>query len=93
MLLAVQALLPLSVRADAAGGWGAVGLVVHRRSVPICCGRGSAGRKTCSGSASWSRSCHRGIGWINLLLVWLLPQQLGIAWKRGRFDGPVAGGG
>jgi hypothetical protein len=28
-----------------------------------------------------------GIGWVNALVVWLLPQQLGIAWKRGRFGG------
>src|SRR5690606_41268227 len=26
-----------------------------------------------------------------MLVVWLLPQQLGIAWKRGRFGGPGAG--
>jgi hypothetical protein len=28
-----------------------------------------------------------GIGWLNALIVWLIPQQLGIAWKQGRFSG------
>jgi hypothetical protein len=28
-----------------------------------------------------------GIGWINYLSVWLLPQQLGVAWKQGRIGG------
>src|SRR5699024_9447596 len=32
-----------------------------------------------------------GVGWINLLVVWLIPQQLGIAWKRQRFSGVPAG--
>ena len=32
-----------------------------------------------------------GIAWLNMLLVWLIPQQLGIAWKRGRFRGVGAG--
>jgi hypothetical protein len=32
-------------------------------------------------------STSGGIGWVNGLAVWLLPQQLGIAWKRGRFGG------
>ena len=34
-----------------------------------------------------------GIAWINMLVVWLIPQQLGIAWKRGRFRGVMAGAG
>jgi hypothetical protein len=34
-----------------------------------------------------------GVGWVNGLVVWLLPQQLGIAWKRGRFGGAGVGAG
>ncbi len=91
MLLAVQALLPLSVRADARFGLGAVmGLVLLAaaadllRAQPVTPGQLLAlGQRVTDAGG--------GIGWANLLLVWLLPQQLGIAWRRGRFGGSRAG--
>ena len=91
MLLAVQALLPLSVRADARFGLGAVvGLVLLAatadllRAQPTTPGQLLALGERVTSSAG-------GVGWANMLLVWLLPQQLGIAWRRERFAGPRAG--
>ena len=91
MLLAVQALLPLSVRADARLGMGAVvGLVLLAatadllRAPPTTPGQLLTLGERVTSSAG-------GLGWANLLLVWLLPQQLGIAWRRERFTGRRAG--
>lgn len=92
MLLMVQALLPLAVRADQRYGLGAVGgLIVMAFAVDLL----RAGPDSTRGLLELgSRVTARpgGIGWVNGLVVWLLPQQLGIAWKQGRFRGPWMGG-
>ncbi len=91
MLLAVQALLPLSVRLDARFGLGAVGLLLVL-AVMIDVVRGGVllpthvldlGGRVLAGPDE--------IGWLNGIVVWLLPQQLGIAWRRGRFGGRRVG--
>ncbi|MCH8479409.1 MAG: acyltransferase [Wenzhouxiangella sp.] len=91
MLLTVQALLPLSVAADRRFGLGAVfGLIGLAALVDLL--RGQPGSVTdllrlgelVTGSPG-------GIGWLNALLVWLLPQQLGIAWQKKRFRGAAMG--
>ncbi|MEX1178512.1 MAG: acyltransferase family protein [Nitriliruptor sp.] len=91
MLLAVQALLPLGVRADARYGLRAVGglLLV---AVLVDLTRGgvtSLGDLARLGELVTGRG--GGIGWLNTLVVWLVPQQLGIAWRRGRFGGTGTG--
>lgn len=87
MLLAVQALLPLSVRADRRFGLRAVGGLLAIAAVVdvLRGGVGSPGELLHLGTHVTSTS--GGIGWVNGLVVWLLPQQLGIAWRRGRFGG------
>ena len=91
MLLVVQALLPLSVRLDARFGLGAVGLLLVL-AVMIDVVRGGVllpthvldlGGRVLAGPDE--------IGWLNGIVVWLLPQQLGIAWRRGRFGGRRVG--
>src|SRR6056297_2273877 len=91
MLIIVQALLPLSVEADRRFGLGAViGLIVMAAVVDMV-------RAGALLPMQWPTLGARvtatdgGIGWINAFAVWLLPQQLGIAWKRGRFRGAWTG--
>lgn len=91
MLLVIQALLPLSVEADRRFGLGAVaGLIVLAAAVDIM-------RAGAFSPMQWPTLGARvtgtdgGIGWLNVFLVWLVPQQLGIAWKRGRFKGALTG--
>ncbi len=91
MLLSVQALLPLSVAADRRFGLGAVlGLIVLAALVDIF-------RAGALWPTQWLALGARvtgsdgGIGWLNAFVVWLLPQQLGIAWQRGRFKGAITG--
>ncbi|MEN5118950.1 acyltransferase family protein [Luteimonas sp. TWI662] len=93
MLLTVQALLPWSLRLDARLGLGAVaGLVVVAGVLDmIRAGATSAGALRTLGQLATERPA--GIAWLNMLVVWLIPQQLGIAWKRGRFRGPATGAG
>ena len=91
MLLTVQALLPWCLRLDARLGLGAVAALV-----------GVAALLDVARAGAWSPSALRwlgrdvaahpaGIAWLNMLVVWLVPQQLGIAWKRGRFRGAGSG--
>src|SRR5690554_1426549 len=91
MLLAVQALLPLAVRADRRFGLGAVAalLAVAAAADLLRAGIRSPGELLELGARV--RESAPGVGWINMLVVWLLPQQLGIAWKQGRFSGAGAG--
>jgi hypothetical protein len=91
MLLSVQAFLPLSVAADRRWGLGAViGLVMLAalmdllRALPA-----SISELLQLGEAV--TEAPAGIAWLNVLLVWLLPQQLGIAWRNGRFRGAWVG--
>jgi hypothetical protein len=91
MLLAVQALLPVSVRADLLFGLGAVvGLVVIALAAYVVRG-GVTSPAHLTELGTRVTGTAGGIGWLNALVVWLLPQQLGIAWKRGRFGGLRAG--
>lgn len=95
MLLTVQALLPLSAAADRRFGLFAVaGLILLaagvdwlRAGAPGATGLPRLGEQVLASDTSWALA----IGWINAFLVWLLPQQLGIAWRRGRFRGPLTG--
>lgn len=91
MLLAVQALLPLAVRADRRFGLGAVaGLVVIAAVADLV----RADIRTPGDLLTLGarvRDSAPGVGWLNMLVVWLLPQQLGIAWKQGRFAGAGTG--
>lgn len=76
---------------DERWGLGAVaGLVVVAAALDVLRADVSSARDL---AALGSRVAQRppGIAWLNMLVVWLLPQQLGIAWKRGRFRGPPAG--
>lgn len=91
MLLVVQALLPLSVAADRRFGLKAVfGLIVLAAVFDLLRAEPRSladllmlGERVTDNPA--------GIGWLNALVVWLLPQQLGIAWKQGRFSGAWIG--
>ena len=91
MLITVQALLPLSVEADRRYGLKAVvGLIVLAAVVDILrAGVRSPGELLQLGELATSGG--GGIGWLNALIIWLIPQQLGIAWKRGRFAGTWTG--
>jgi hypothetical protein len=93
MLLAVQAFLPLSIRADRRYGLGAVAglLAVAVIADLLRAGVSSPGELRELGTLV--TSTPGGIGWVNGLAVWLLPQQLGVAWKQGRFGGLRAGVG
>ena len=91
MLLSVQALLPWCLRLDQRFGLGAVaGLLALVALLDLArAGVGSIDELRRLGQLVTARPA--GIAWLNMLLVWLLPQQLGIAWKRGRFRGAGAG--
>jgi hypothetical protein len=91
MLLAVQALLPLSVRADDRWGLRAVaGLLATAAVVDLVRG-GVTSPSDLTELGALVTGTGGGIGWLNGLVVWLLPQQLGIAWRRGRFAGARTG--
>jgi hypothetical protein len=91
MLLGVQALLPLSVRADRRLGLRAVVLlVVIAALIDLLRARpGSPSDLLRLGTLATDHATL--LGWVNLLVVWLLPQQLGIAWRQGRFAGTGTG--
>lgn len=87
ILLGVQLLLPLSVWADRRFGlWASAGLIVGialvdlLRATPVALSDWfEFGQRVTQGYESYT--------WVTALLFWLLPQQLGIAWWRGRFVG------
>ena len=91
MLLAVQALLPLAVRADRRFGLGAVAGLVALAAVADLFRSGIRSPGELLELGAHVRDSAPGIGWINMLAEWLLPQQLGVAWKQGRFTGARAG--
>jgi hypothetical protein len=91
MFVFTQAMLPLSVKADRRFGLGAVaGLLVFTALVDLA--RALPLTPTdLSDLGERVTDSHTGLGWINAFTVWLLPQQLGIAWRKGRFRGPWTG--
>ncbi len=97
MFLIVQALLPASVEADRRFGLGAVFALVGvavvvdlaRAGLPGPGGVLELGQRVVDSAGTPLGA----VGWINAFAVWLLPQQLGIAWKRGRFSGAWMGVG
>jgi hypothetical protein len=91
MLLTVQALLPLSVRADQRFGLWAVAVLVLAAFLIDFLRAGLRTPADLLNLGDLVTATGGGIGWLNALIVWLLPQQLGIAWKRGRFSGPWTG--
>ncbi|MFP4149745.1 MAG: acyltransferase family protein [Nitriliruptoraceae bacterium] len=91
MLLAVQAFLPLSVWADRRFGLGAVAGLLALALVVDVLRAGITGPGQLTELGTLVTSTPGGIGWVNGLAVWLLPQQLGVAWRQGRFGGPRAG--
>jgi len=91
MFLFTQVMLPLSLKADRRFGLGAVAgllvvtaLVDLARAMPFTAG-------DMPGLGERITDSFNGIGWINAITVWLLPQQLGIAWRKGRFRGAWTG--
>ncbi|MBD3895358.1 acyltransferase [Halomonas sp. ML-15] len=91
MLLGVQALLPLCVWADNRWGLKAVaGLLLIAAAVDLL-RAGITAPVELLELGTLVTDNGGGIGWLNAIIVWLLPQQLGIAWKRGRFSGLGAG--
>lgn len=90
MLLLVQALLPLAVAADRRWGLGAVAwLVAAIVAVDLTRGGFDLG----PGIGATVSTATPGIGWCNVVLVWLVPQQLGLAWRAGRLRGRRVGAG
>lgn len=93
MLLAVQAFLPLSVRADRRYGLGAVGGLLVVVLVVDVVRAGVSSPAELGELGSLVTSTGGGIGWVNAIAVWLLPQQLGVAWRQGRLEGWATGVG
>ncbi len=93
MLLAVQALLPLSVGLDRRFGLGAAGLLLAAAVLIDILRAQAFSVSDLLRLGDAVTSTGGGIGWLNYLAVWLLPQQLGIAWKRGRLSGAWTGVG
>ena len=93
MLLAVQAFLPLSVRADRRYGLGAVAGLLAVAVIADLLRAEVTSPSQLAELGTLVTSTPGGIGWVNGLAVWLLPQQLGVAWRQGRFGGPRAGAG
>ena len=87
MLLAVQALLPLCVRADCRYGLKAVGALLLVAVLADLLRAGVRHPVDLLQLGARVDASAGGIGWVNLLAVWLLPQQLGIAWRNGRLGG------
>jgi len=93
MLLAVQALLPLSVEADRRYGLKAVAGLILTAFVADALRAGVRSPADLLELGALTTGSPGGVGWVNAFAVWLLPQQLGIAWSRGRFSGAWTGWG
>jgi hypothetical protein len=91
MLLAVQALLPWSVRADRRFGVGAVAILLGAAIVVDVTRAWVTSLDQLLELGAQVTSTGGGIGWLNYLAVWLIPQQLGVAWKQGRIGGTWTG--
>ncbi|MCH8503391.1 MAG: hypothetical protein LAT50_03610 [Ectothiorhodospiraceae bacterium] len=91
LLLGVQALLGVCVWADRR--WGLkviVGLILFAAVIDLLRASLSAPADVLQFGARVV-SDHHLLGWLNVLAIWLVPQQLGIAWGRGRFKASQAG--
>lgn len=91
MLLVVQALLPLSVSADHRFGLKAVFALILLAALFDLLRGGISSPAHLLTLGERVMEHPGGIGWLNALIVWLIPQQLGIAWKQGRFKGAWTG--
>src|SRR5690606_17930106 len=91
MLLTVQALLPWCLRLDVRFGLRAVAGLVAMGEVFDRVRAGATSFDALRWLGRGAEEIPAGIAWLNMLVVWLVPQQLGIAWKRGRFRGAGAG--
>jgi hypothetical protein len=91
MLLVVQALLPLSVSADHRFGLKAVFALILLAALFDLLRGGISSPAQLLTLGERVVEHPGGIGWLNALVVWLIPQQLGIAWKQGRFAGAWVG--
>ncbi|WP_394000097.1 acyltransferase family protein [Luteimonas sp. WGS1318] len=91
MLLTVQALLPWCLRLDARFGLRAVAGLVVAAAVLDLVRAGATSIDAVSQLGAQVTARPAGIAWLNMLVVWLIPQQLGIAWTRGRIQGVAAG--
>ncbi|MGY1409458.1 MULTISPECIES: acyltransferase family protein [unclassified Luteimonas] len=91
MLLTVQALLPWCLKLDARFGLAAVLALVVAAAALDAARAGVTSLDALLSIGARVSERPAGIAWLNMLLVWLIPQQLGIAWKRGRFRGVGAG--
>ncbi len=91
MLITVQALLPLSVEADRRYGLKAVFGLIALAALADFLRAGLRSPADLLQLGELVTESGGGIGWVNALIVWLIPQQLGIAWKRGRFAGTWTG--
>lgn len=91
MLLGVQALLPWSVRADRRYGLGAVFALLALAALLDLLRGSPRGLADLLQLGALVTDSGGGIGWLNALVIWLIPQQLGVAWKSGRFRGAGVG--
>ncbi|MGJ4801851.1 acyltransferase family protein [Luteimonas sp. SDU82] len=91
MLLTVQALLPWCLRLDTRFGGAAVLALVLVAAVLDLVRADIASLQHLRDLGLRVSERPAGIAWLNMLVVWLIPQQLGIAWRRGRFRGVGAG--
>src|SRR5690606_32143812 len=91
MLLSVQALMPWCLQLDARFGLEAVVVLVVAAAALDAVRAGATSLDALLAIGARVSERPAGIAWLNMLLVWLIPQQLGIAWKRGRFHGVGAG--
>ncbi len=91
MLITVQALLPLSVEADRRYGLKAVFGLIMLAALADVLRAGLRSPFELLQLGELVTDAGGGIGWVNALIVWLIPQQLGIAWKRKRFAGTWTG--
>ncbi len=91
MLLAVQALLPWSVQADRRFGLWAVGILLGAAVLVDVVRAGITSPSELLRLGEHVTATGGGIGWLNYLAVWLIPQQLGVAWKEGRIGGTRVG--
>ena len=93
MLLLVQAALPRALELDRRHGLAAIGSMVAIAAAAdvsrFLLAGGSLDDVASFGGIV--ASAPAGFGWVNVVAVWLVPQQLGIAWKAGRLTGRRTG--